>query len=61
MRMDKYTSPTAYSSGTLFTMFGALTLNEWAIIIGIICTVGTFAVNWYYKHKEHTRNGKRKK
>ncbi len=23
-----------------------------AIIIGIVCTIGTFAVNWYYKRQE---------
>ncbi|WP_420262811.1 HP1 family phage holin, partial [Morganella morganii] len=22
---------------------------QWAIVAGIICTVGTFLVNWYYK------------
>jgi hypothetical protein len=61
MRMDKYLSPSAYGWGAFTAMLGALSLNDWAIVIGIICTVGTFALNWYYKHKEHTRNGKRKK
>ncbi|MDE9447955.1 phage holin family protein, partial [Xenorhabdus bovienii] len=27
---------------------------------GIICTVGTFAVNWYYKHRELNRREKDK-
>lgn len=31
---------------------GVLSLNDWAIIIGIVCTIGTFGVNWYYKRKE---------
>ncbi|WP_086114015.1 HP1 family phage holin [Xenorhabdus beddingii] len=31
-------------------MLGALSLNDWAIAIGILSTIGTFAVNWYYKH-----------
>ncbi|EKN4745171.1 phage holin family protein [Yersinia enterocolitica] len=35
------------------TMLGALSLNEWALVIGIACTVGTFGVNWYYKRKEY--------
>lgn len=33
-------------------MGGVLSLNDWAIIIGIACTIGTFGVNWYYKRKE---------
>ncbi|WP_370277276.1 phage holin family protein [Xenorhabdus bovienii] len=39
-------------------MFGAWSLNDWAIVVGIICTVGTFAVNWYYKHRELNRREK---
>ncbi len=31
---------------------GILSLNDWAVIIGILCTVGTFGINWYYKRKE---------
>ncbi|MCA6222405.1 phage holin family protein [Photorhabdus antumapuensis] len=58
MRMDKYTSPIAYTWGAFTVMLGALSLNDWAIIIGIICTVGTFGVNWYYKHREFSRNDK---
>ncbi|MDX7989250.1 holin [Xenorhabdus sp. 12] len=58
MRMDKYTSPSAYGWGAFTAMLGALSLNDWAIIVGIICTAGTFAVNWYYKHREFNRNGK---
>ena len=29
-----------------------MTLSDWAIIVGIVCTIGTFGVNWYYKRKE---------
>lgn len=29
-----------------------MTLSDWAIIIGIACTVITCAVNWYYRRKE---------
>ncbi|MFP5942470.1 HP1 family phage holin [Salmonella sp. 741265062_PST] len=31
---------------------GILSLNDWAVIVGILCTVGTFGINWYYKRKE---------
>lgn len=29
-----------------------LSLSDWAIIVGIACTVITCAVNWYYRKKE---------
>ncbi|ENR0028975.1 phage holin family protein [Yersinia enterocolitica] len=53
MRMDKYSSGSSYWFGGITTMLGALSLNEWALVIGIACTVGTFWVNWYYKRKEY--------
>ena len=47
MRMsDKYSSPTAYAWGLITSAFGVLSLDQWAIVAGIICTVGTFLVNW---------------
>ncbi len=52
MRMDKYSSGSSYWLGGITAAFGALSLNEWAIIIGIVCTIGTFGVNWHYKRKE---------
>ncbi|MEM7986771.1 phage holin family protein, partial [Morganella morganii] len=42
--------PTAYAWGLITSAFGVL--SQWAIVAGIICTVGTFLVNWYYKRKE---------
>ncbi|SUB82011.1 Uncharacterised protein [Pragia fontium] len=53
MRMpEKYSSPFSYLFGGICTALGALSLNDWALIIGILSTAGTFAVNWYYKRKE---------
>ncbi len=53
MRMpEKYSSPAAIIWGVLTSIFGIFTLDQWAVIVGILCTVGTFAVNWYYKRKE---------
>ncbi|CCQ05387.1 hypothetical protein [Escherichia coli Nissle 1917] len=36
-----------------------LSLSDWAIIVGIACTVITCAVNWYFrwKEREDRRNG----
>ncbi|NDO80402.1 hypothetical protein CJP72_06305 [Citrobacter sp. NCU1] len=51
-RMDKIREWLSYWFGGITTMGGVLSLNDWAIIIGIVCTVGTFGINWYYKRKE---------
>ena len=49
---DKYSGPAAYAWGVFTAALGALSLDQWAVLIGIVCTIGTFAVNWYYKRKE---------
>ncbi|EMH0680425.1 phage holin family protein [Klebsiella aerogenes] len=51
--MGKYTTHSAYSWGAFTAMLGALSLDEWAVLVGIICTIGTFVVNWYYKRKDY--------
>jgi hypothetical protein len=33
------------------TSFAAFTLNEWGVLVGIVVTILTFLVNWYYKRK----------
>lgn len=48
--MDKYTSPVSYFWGGICTLFGALSLNDIAIIVGIVISIATFLINWYYKH-----------
>lgn len=50
--MEKFTSGAAVGTGSTTALVGAMSLNDWAIIVGIICTIGTFALNWYYKRKE---------
>lgn len=33
------------------TFVAGISLNEWAIIVGILATIITLAMNWYYKQK----------
>ncbi|WP_338078294.1 HP1 family phage holin [Arsenophonus endosymbiont of Bemisia tabaci] len=33
------------------TVIGILTLEQWVEVIGIICTIGTFLVNVYYRRR----------
>ncbi|CAK8739288.1 hypothetical protein SODG_002894 [Sodalis praecaptivus] len=51
--MGNYTTGSAYSWGLFTCLLGALSLSDWALIIGIICTLGTFGLNWYYRRKEY--------
>ena len=50
--MEKFTSGAAVGTGSTTALVGAISLNDSAIIVGIICTIGTFALNWYYRRKE---------
>lgn len=54
-------SSTAVSLGTnsALTVFGVLTLNDWAAIAGIVCGLATLAVNFYYKRKADRRQQRR--
>lgn len=49
----------SYVAGILTTIIGGLSLDDIAVIVGIGCTIGTFAVNWYYKRQENKREQER--
>jgi len=57
--MEKHTSVLSYITGGATAGAGALTLNDWAIVVGIITTVATFGLNWYYKAKDDKRRDRR--
>ena len=33
------------------TIVAGLSLNDWAMVVGIIATIATALLNWYYKQK----------
>lgn len=53
--MEKQSSVWAYMVSVFTTLFGGLTLDKFAVLVGIGATVGTFAVNWYYRAQENAR------
>lgn len=53
--LEKYSSTTSYAWSVFMTLVGALSLNEWAVLIGILTGLGTFFTNRYYKKKEERR------
>ncbi|MCW2485951.1 phage holin family protein [Candidatus Symbiopectobacterium sp. NZEC127] len=48
-----YAQATKESVWLLADKMAGLTLGDWAIIVGMACTIGTFAINWYYRRKEY--------
>lgn len=50
--MEKHSSAISYITSGGWFSYGALTLNDIAMIVGIVTGLGTFVVNWYYKRKE---------
>lgn len=57
--MNRGREVAAYIASVLTTIFGSLSLNDLAVIVGIFCTVGTFAINAYYKRKDDKREEER--
>lgn len=61
MRMsEKYSTPAAYLwglmttvGGVMTTIFDTFTLDQWVAVMGIVCTIGTFLINVYYRKKEY--------
>ncbi|MCS3433686.1 phage holin family protein [Klebsiella sp. BIGb0407] len=47
-----YADTTKIGVWILADKIAGLTLSDWAIIVGIACTVVTCGVNWYYRRKE---------
>ena len=50
---ERVTTAASYTAGATSTLFGMVSLSEVAIIIGIVLSIGTFLINWLYKHKTY--------
>lgn len=50
--MEKHTSAVAQVASWFTVLMGGITLEEFAMIVGILTSLGTFAVNWYYARKK---------
>lgn len=53
--MEKHSSTISYFTSGGWFSYGAITLNDVAMVVGIVTGLGTFVVNWYYKRKEDKR------
>ncbi len=52
--MDKIASDAAYTTSGFLAVTG-LTLQDWFGLVGLLLAAGTFAINWYYKHRADQR------
>ena len=57
MKMERVTTPLAYSTSGSLVVFG-FALNDIALLVGIVTGLATFFINWYYKAKEDARQEK---
>lgn len=51
--MDRTISTASYTVSGATAAGGLLSLNNIALLLGIIFTVVTFALNWWYQHRKH--------
>ena len=50
---DKLSTATAYAASAGAAGAGWMTLNDFALWVGIVCAIGTAAVNFYFKCKHY--------
>ena len=53
---NKLHSYLAHAAGWMTTVLGGITLEKFAVIVGIGTSLGTFAVNWHYARKKAQRD-----
>ncbi|EPQ4686345.1 HP1 family phage holin [Enterobacter roggenkampii] len=49
--MGRFWEWITYRVGLITAAMATLSLNEWAVLIGIGCTLVTCGVNWYYERR----------
>lgn len=55
MSMEKNSSVVSYCTGAVTAFLGGVSLEHAALWVGIATSVGTFAVNLYFKYREAKR------
>lgn len=49
--MEKYSSHASFLMSWILTIMGVTSLQNFAIVIGLLLGIGTFILNWHYKRK----------
>lgn len=58
MTVDKVATETSYLVNALSFSWGAMTFNNWIMLISALAGLGTGVVSWYYKRKDDIRKNK---
>lgn len=53
--LEKHAAVSAYATSAATSVAGWITLQDFAIYVGIATAIGTFVLNWYYKSREDKR------
>jgi len=48
---ERVSTPAAYTISTGTATAGMLGIGDWAMIIGILATLATFVMNWYFNRR----------
>ncbi len=48
---ERVSTPAAYTISTGTATAGMLGIGDWAMIIGILATIATFVMNWYFNRR----------
>lgn len=55
---SQLTAPVSYWMSAM-TFFASLNFERWVTLISLLLAIGTFCINWYYKHLERRDRLKR--
>lgn len=50
---DRITTATTHAAGWWSAGMGVLSFNEWAIVFGLLLSLLSFLLSWYYKRANH--------
>lgn len=57
--MDKAATSASYAASIGTAAGGVLSLNEWALLLGIVFAALTFFINWRYQYKRDVRENRK--
>lgn len=57
--MDTRSTLVAYLTSGFNVILGSITLEKFAVIVGIATALATFLLNWYYRAREDERQARR--
>lgn len=57
--IQRVLSHASYSASVTTAAGSALTVNDWALLLGIILAASTFTTNWVYRARQNKRDNEK--